>query len=147
MKHLLKYICGLILILSFASCNDEEYVYPSVKLEFLTTHADGTGAMHTAICDDGTEWNVIEDKSATKFESNSSNRIIANMEQLENHQTIIHSLVRVVCVTPLSADSEEFKEGIISKPVDMISLWQGLSYIHMVLSVTTYRSNLLFHFV
>ena len=148
MKHLLRYFCALVLLLSFASCNDDdEYVYPSVKLEFLSAYADGNGAIQKAVCDDGIEWTVIEDKSGSKFEANSSKRFIANMEQLEDHKAIIYSLLEVVCVNPLPAESEEFKDGIITKPVEMVSIWQGLSYINMVLSVKTHNSKHSFHFV
>lgn len=147
MKHLFKYIYGLILIISFASCNDEEYVYPSVKLEFITAYADEHGAMKTVVSDDGVEWNVINDKSSTKFEGNSRNRIIANMEQLENNQTIIHSLTSIICAIPLPANSEEFENGIFNKPVEVVSIWQGLSYINMVLSIKTFNSKHAFHFI
>ncbi len=147
MKHILRYICCWVFILSLTACSDKEYEYPPVKLEFLSVFADENGAMQTVVCDNGVEWNVIEDKSATKFVADSNTRVVANMEQLNNHQTIIHSLISVVCVTPLPADSEVFSEGIVSKPVEVVSIWQGISYINMVISVKTFNSKHLFHFV
>ena len=147
MNSFCRYIFPLVAMILLASCSDDDYEYPAVKLEFLTANANEKGLMETVMTDDGKVWRIVEDKSATQFDANSQNRIIANMEQLEDSNSRIYSLTPVFCANPIPANDKEFEDGIISKPVEVLSIWQGLSYINMVLQVKTFNSKHVFKFV
>ena len=76
-----KYCYWWILLLQvclLAGCGDDDYHYPSVKLEFLTAFAGPDGYLQSVVTDEGETLPVVEDKTKTKIEANASVRIISN---------------------------------------------------------------------
>lgn len=147
MKLFLKTIFVLLAICTISSCKEDDYEYPPVKLEFLTVNINTEGIVKNAITDGGELLTITQDKTNTKFEPNSVQRIIANIEQYDDNTAIIYSLASPISVAPLSIDSPEFEEGIKLHPVDVLSMWQGSTYLNMILLIKTHESKHIFHFV
>ena len=57
-----------------AGCGDDDYHYPSVKLEFLTAFSGADGYLRSVVTDEGETLPVVEDKTKTKIEANASVR-------------------------------------------------------------------------
>ena len=68
-----------ILLCVLASCSDDDdYYYPSVKLDFLTAQAGADGSLQSILTDEGETLAVVEDASNTRIDANSSLRIVSN---------------------------------------------------------------------
>lgn len=141
MKTLFRTIFALLVICVVTSCKDDGYTYPSVKLEFLTATVNGSGVVHRVLTDRGETLSVSENKSTIKLESNSTQRIIANIEQHDDNTAVIYSLATTISGMPLSVDAPEFEKGIITHPVEVLSSWQGNFYLNMVLLIKTQDSQ------
>ena len=61
-----------------AGCGDDDYHYPSVKLEFLTAFSGADGYLRSVVTDEGETLPVVEDKTKTNIEANASVRVISN---------------------------------------------------------------------
>ena len=59
-------------------CGDDDYHYPSVKLEFLTAFSGAAGYLQSVVTDEGETLPVVEDKTKTNIEANASVRVISN---------------------------------------------------------------------
>lgn len=142
----------LILVLSFlSSCKeDNEYVYPSVKLEFLTAESGSDGFLSYLMTDSGERLEVSEDLSKTQIEASSSVRIVANYEKLDGAETggkqaKVYSLLKAVSPEPSPASG--FADGVKTDPADVLSMWLGRDYLNMTLSIKMQKGKHLFHFV
>ena len=66
MKTFRLFLISLLSICCLSSCEeDDDYVYPSVQLEFLTGRAGVNGSLATLTRDNGQLLEVAEDASAT----------------------------------------------------------------------------------
>lgn len=145
-KYACQWILPLLLCL-LTACGDE-YHYPSVKLEFLTALSGADGSLQTVVTDAGEALPVLEDKTGTNIAANASVRIISNYaSEVDADGTagaILYALNKVLSMLPQTAD--QFEEGIKTDPVDVQSVWMGLDYLNMTLSV---RQNGVhkFHFI
>ncbi len=61
-----------------AGCGDDDYHYPSVKLEFLTAFSGADGYLRSVVTDEGETLPVVEDKTKTNIEANALVRVISN---------------------------------------------------------------------
>ena len=52
-----------------AGCGDDDYHYPSVKLEFLTAFSGADGYLRSVVTDEGETLPVVEDKTKTNIEA------------------------------------------------------------------------------
>jgi hypothetical protein len=136
------------LTLGATSCSDDDYVYPSVKLEMLTVNADSNGALTSVITDKGERLIVAEDLTSAKLDAGASKRVISNYETLEDNTVRIYSLTSVVNPTPLPPTDKTFKDGVKSDPLTLSSVWLGYEYINMMLTLKMdATSKHYFHFV
>lgn len=132
-----------------AACGgDEEYHYPSVKLEFLTAFSGADGYLQAVVTDEGETLPVVEDKTKTNIEANTSVRIISNYarEQAADGTVgaVLYALSGVFSVPPRTAD--KFEEGIRTEPADVLSIWMGHDYLNMMLEVKENGEHK-FHFI
>lgn len=146
-----KYCYWWILLLQvclLAGCGDDDYHYPSVKLEFLTAFAGPDGYLQSVVTDEGETLPVVEDKTKTKIEANASVRIISNyaseMTADGTAGVVLYALNGVLSVTPRTAD--KFEEGVKTDPADMLAIWMGRDYLNMTLEVKENGEHK-FHFV
>lgn len=133
-----------------SSCDENDgYVYPSVKLEFLTAETGSDGRIRSVVTDEGIRLPIEKDHTRSQFDANASVRIVSNYELLTSSdnepEARIYALMQVVSVDP--KPYEEFKDGVRFDPVDVTSVWLAQDYINMVLSIRGQNAKHKFHFV
>lgn len=104
---------GLLLLMS--ACGEDDYYYPSVKLEFVTVKAGTDGSIQTLIPDNGEALTVSKDRTGSAISPNTSRRVMSNYETLSNGHTataVIYSLQSLVTPTPKPADDPTYKDGL-----------------------------------
>ena len=151
MKKMSFHIVLLLISFFFSSCRkDDEYVYPSVKLEFLTAESGNDGFLSYLVTDSGERLEVSEDLSKTQIEANSSVRIVTNYKELDKtgtgiKQAKVYALLKAVSPEPSPASG--FADGVKTDPADVLSMWLGRDYLNVTLSIKMQNGKHLFHFV
>jgi len=152
MKYRSVYIQLLFILALLSSCKEEkQYVYPSVKLEFLTAQADDVGGLLYLIKDDGSKLRVVADHTGTLFTVDSETRIVCNYVTLEEPTVTeegtaeVYSLLSPVSLQPikLASPSTDMKVD----PLAVQSIWLSGKYINMVLLVKAQDGKHFFHFI
>lgn len=139
MKRFRLYVTWLLgLLLLIASCSEDEYDYPSVRLEFVTVKAGADGSIQSLVPDKGTQLQVLEDRTKSSIASNASRRVMSNYEVVLTDGVAtarIYSLQNVVTPEPKLADDPAFAGGLQIDPVSVTSIWIGRDYLNMILDV------------
>ncbi len=141
----------LLFIISFSSCGKEDaYVYPPVKLEYLTAESGPNGSLQYVVTDDGERFDVSEDLSGTVIAADSSIRIVSNYEILKDadargKKIKLYALLKTISPQPLPVSS--FTEGLKTDPADVLSMWLGRDYLNITLSIKMHTEKHRFHFV
>ena len=118
------------------ACGDDDYYYPSVKLEFVTVEAGEDGRIQTLIPDKGEVLTVSEDRTGSTISPNTSRRVMSNYEVLSGENTAtIYSLQSLITPVPKPEDDPIYKDGIKLDPVEMVSIWLGRDYLNMILNL------------
>lgn len=126
------WLWGLLFLMT--ACGDDDYYYPSVKLEFVTVEAGEDGSIQTLIPDKGALLPVWEDRTGSTISPNTSRRVISNYEVLPEGARI-YSLQSLVTLDPKPEDDPVYKDGIKKDPVEMVSIWLGRNYLNMILNL------------
>lgn len=88
-------------------CGDDDYHYPSVKLEFLTAFSGADGYLQSVVTDEGETLPVVEDKTKTNIEANASVRVISNYASEVTADgtagAVLYALSGVLSVVPQTA--------------------------------------------
>lgn len=142
-----RFVCEILLILLLSACSEDDYYYPSVKLEFVTVGMDADGSSVVLIPDKGEMLEVVENRSDLRQIPESGLRVVANYESLANRQAIIYGMAEILAPQPEPADSDLFSKGIKTDPVTLESIWLGRQYLNMVLQVRLKDGMHYFHFV
>lgn len=142
-----RVIGQVLLVLLFSACSEDDYYYPSVKLEFVTVCMDADDHSVTLIPDKGDVLEVVENKSDLRQIPESGLRVVANYEPLEDKQAIIYGMAEILSPCPEPASSDLFSDGIKTDPVTLESIWLGRRYLNMVLQVRLKNGIHYFHFV
>ena len=74
----LSWLLPILLCVLVSCSDDDDYYYPSVKLDFLTVQAGADGSLQSILTDEGETLAVVEDASNTRIDANSSLRIVSN---------------------------------------------------------------------
>lgn len=141
-------IYGLLLLLTaiITSCKEDDYVYPPVKLEFMTANADALGNIESIITDEGEKLPVVNDRSKTKLKPNIQQRIVSNF--IENNEGVeIYALAQIVASKPLQPDDNELENGVKTDPVEVMSISKGYRFINLVLSIKMQNQKHYFRFI
>lgn len=146
-EEMKKYYHWLFPLLAclLAACGDDEYHYPSVKLEFLTASTAADGTLRSILTDDGNTYAIAEDLTHAKSVADTTLRIVGNYEQTAPSEVRLYTARSVVSPLPLPA--EKFKEGVKTDPADVLGIWMGLDYLNMTLTVKAQNKKHAFHFV
>jgi hypothetical protein len=148
----LKNIYLFLIFLSLFSCKGEEdsYIYPSVKLEFLSAQTDASGKIISLTTDKDATYSVEKDRTDSKLSVNTLQRIVCNYivsepaDNSQNASAVIYSLIKAVSPTPVKlAPGTQMK----TDPVDIQSVWLSGHYINMTLQVMLQSKTHLFHFI
>lgn len=137
-----------LLVCLLAACGDDEYHYPSVKLEFLTAYSGADGNLQSILTDEGRTLPVVEDLSSLKMDANSSARIVANYADAvaADGTTGVKLYASMKVVSPVPQAADKFENGIKTNPADILSIWLGLDYLNITLQVKEDGQHLL-HFI
>ena len=136
-RSLFLFLPFSLLILLMAACDGDDYVYPSVKLEFLTAATDSRGSLQTVTTDEGLVYEVLTDGSGLSITADSTARIVAYYEELTDDDgslegVKLYSATRAVAPNPKTAD--EYEDGVVTKPAAVRSIWLGYNYLNIVLT-------------
>ena len=137
---------GLLLALT-TSCAKEAFVYPPVKMEFVSVSSNARGALDKLQPDKGPLLTIVEDRSATVVTPDTVMRVITNYERTSPEQAVVYAIGSVLTHTPEPRDSELFKDGIKRDPIGLESIWMGREYLNMVLLMKVREEMHFFQFV
>lgn len=149
LQSLFRFLPALLVFISLASCDEDEYYYPPVKLEFLTAQADADGSLKSVLTDEGEAFAVVEDATSTRVDANSFVRIVSNygMERTADGAAGIKLYALLKATSPTPQPAEKFKDGIKQDPVEVLSMWMGLDYLNMIFAIKAQNERHSFHFV
>ena len=131
-KLYMIWLWGLLLLM--AACGDDDYYYPSVKMEFVTIEAGDDGRIRTLIPDKGDILSVSQDLTGSTISPNTSRRVMSNYETMEEGAKI-YSLQSLLTPTPKPKDDPAFKDKEGKDPVEVVSIWLGRDYLNMILNL------------
>ena len=135
-KLQIVWLWGLLLLM--AACGDDDYYYPSVKLEFVTVVSGADGSIERLIPDKGDALSVYEDRTGSAISPNTSRRLLSNYEVVSDGgiaKARIFSLQTLVTPVPKPADDPVYEGGLKYDPVEMVSIWMGKDYLNMILNL------------
>lgn len=138
-----------VLAVGSGSCSDDDdYYYPSVKLEFLTVTAGSDGSLSSVVTDSGRKLSVSDDRTETTLDAGTTKRIVSNYEILDDATVCIYATGSVVSPKPLPATDKTFSNGVKSDPLTLTGIWTGYEYINMLITLRIDGSTThYFHFV
>ncbi|MBQ8502469.1 MAG: hypothetical protein IJ494_09320 [Bacteroides sp.] len=143
-------ICILLTLfcLLTACGDDDDYHYPSVKLEFLTAYTDANGVVERVCTDAGETWPVLQTSAATVVKADTAYRIVTNYEPVTASDGTqgVKLYAWSNAISPLPLPASEFKEGVRCEPAEVASIWMGYEYLNMLLTVKQQGKHSL-HFV
>lgn len=139
-----------VLVFMLVSCgDDDDYHYPSVKLDFLTAQAGADGSLQSVLTDEGKTLAIVEDASKTRIDANASARIVSNYGKAEaadgTSGVKLYAVLSAISPVPQSAD--KFKDGIKRDPADILSIWMGIDYLNIMLEIKSQNGKHSFHFI
>lgn len=134
----------LLMLALLAACGEDEYHYPSVKLEYLTGYSDSNAALQSIRTDEGEQLPVWRDGTGLSLTPDSLIRMVTNYEVTEEGATL-YAAVAAVAPVPLPAD--KFADGVKTDAADVLSIWMGWDYLNIVLNTKRKDGTHLFHFI
>ena len=137
MKLHIFWLLGVFFLLT-ACGNDDDYYYPSVKLEFVTVESGTDGKIQTLIPDRGEALPVSKDRTGSTIGANTSKRVLSNYEVFSEGKGMsaeIYSLQALLTLVPKPADDPAYKDGLVHDPVEVVSIWLGKDYLNMILNL------------
>lgn len=127
----------VVILISFTACAKDDYIYPSVQLQFITAQTNAEGKIISITTDKKQSYGVNKDLTTSKFDPNISKRLVANFELIPSQNN--DTLVNIYSVlTPVSTEPQKptaFTNGIKTDPADLLSIWLGSDYLNILLSV------------
>lgn len=142
----------LLIFLLFLSCKgeDDSYVYPSVKLEFINAQTNSSGYVSYLQTDKDTIYDISNDRTSCKLDANTLERVVCYYTVLSKasssqHGTAdLYSILKAVSPTPGKlATGYQMK----TDPVGIQSVWLSGQYINMTLQVKLQSKTHLFNFI
>ena len=147
MRHRLQIVGILflfVLCLCYGCSKEEEYYYPSVKLEFLTATTNQKGTIDQVVTDSGKAYNVQNDGSNLKLPADTLLRIVTNYEEVEGGVKLYGAAIPISNIPiPLA----EFEEELVHDPASIQSIWMGRDYLNMILQVKAQNKKHTFRFI
>ena len=138
-----------VLICLLTACSEDEYHYPSVKLEYLTALSGADGDLQSILTDDGKSYPVVEDATKTHIDANSSIRLVSNYGTMNaaDGTAGVKIYAALKAVSPLPMPADKFKDGVKTDPAEILSIWMGLNYLNITLEVKSQQERHVFGFI
>ena len=145
----LRTVLGVLLLMMVVSCGDDDYHYPSVKLEFLTALSGENGVLQSVLTDEGERLDVAVDGTGLSFEENTATRIVTNYEWITTTSGSkgVRLYAGIFPVSPTPRPADEGKEGICTDAAEVTSIWMGLDYLNILLAIKAQNQSHAFHFI
>lgn len=145
----LRTVLGVLLLMMVASCGDDDYHYPSVKLEFLTALSGENGVLQSVLTDEGERLDVAVDGTGLSFKADTATRIVTNYEWMTTSSGSkgVRLYAGIVPVSPTPRPADEFKDGICTDAAEVTSIWMGLDYLNILLAIKAQNQSHAFHFI
>lgn len=127
-----------MLLLTVTACGDDEYHYPSVQLEFVTVESRADGTLQRLIPDKGEPLPVSKDRTNSTIAANASRRVLSNYEKVSSggvSSAVIYAVQSLVTPEPKSREEEPYKDGVVTDPVDVTSIWASGGYLNLILNL------------
>lgn len=134
----------LLLCLCYGCSKEEEYHYPSVKLEFLTATTNSKGTINQITTDGGKAYDVQTDGSNLKLPADTLLRIVTNYEEVEGGVKLYGAAVPI---SNIPIPVAEFEEALVHDPASIQSIWMGRDYLNMILQVKAQNKKHTFRFI
>lgn len=138
-----------LVVCLLAACGGDEYHYPSVKMEFVTAHAGADGNLQSILTDEGKTYTVVEDATKSNIGADSSVRMVSNygpMAATDGTSGVkLYAAMRTISPVPQSVG--EFKDGVKTDPADVLSIWMGIDYLNITLTVKAQSEKHTFAFI
>lgn len=134
--------------LLLVACGEDDYHYPSVKLEFLTAYSGADGTLERVVTDGGEEYAVLVDDSHLHTRPDTLVRIISNYEGVYGEGGEgVHLYAVSAAIAPIPLPADRFPDGVKADPVDVLSVWMGRNYLNLMLTVKAQHGKHKFHYV
>ena len=145
----LSWLLPMLLCVLVSCSDDDDYYYPSVKLDFLTAQAGADGSLQSILTDEGETLAVVEDASNTRIDANSSLRIVGNYGKAAtaNGESGAKLYAVLKAISPVPQPEDKFKDGIKRDPVNVLSIWMGIDYLNLMLEIKSQNKSHAFHFI
>ena len=134
----------LLMLALLAACGEDEYHYPSVRLEYLTGYSDSNAALQSIRTDEGELLPVWRDGTGLSLTPDSLIRMVTNYEVTEEGATLYAA---VAAVSPVPLAEDKFTDGVKTDAADVLSIWMGWDYLNIVLNIKRQDGTHLFHFI
>lgn len=144
-----RWLLPVLMCLLAACGDDDDYYYPSVKLEYLTAFSGADGDLQTILTDDGKSYPVVEDATKMRIDANSSARIVSNFGTMNaaDGTAGVKLYAALKTVSPLPMPAEKFKDGVKTDPADIQAIWMGLNYLNVTLEIKSQQGKHKFGFI
>ena len=133
MKRLLKRYGILLATLLFASCGEEEYVFPNLVTEMVCLKTDANGSGTHFITDEGHVWHLLKDNQPNKLTADSTYRVVSRYAPLNDTEAKAYSFYKTISSLP---KPESDYETIHTDPASIQSIWRSGDYLNMVLLIS-----------
>lgn len=143
------WLLSVLACLPVACGNDDDYRYPSVKSEFLTGFSGADGTLQSVVTDEGKTYQIVENATKTTIPADSLVRMVGSYAETKGIDGTagVKLYSWITAVSPLPVPPHRFKEGVKTDPANVQSIWSGLGYINIVLTVKMQKALHLFHFI
>ena len=133
MKRLLKQ-SGILLLatLLFASCGEEEYVYPDLVTEMVCLETDAHGYGTHFITDEGYVWHLQKGNQPNELTPDSIYRVVSRYAPINETEAQAYSFYKTISSLP---KPESEYTAIHTDPVSIRSIWRSGDYLNMVLQL------------
>ncbi|AVM52874.1 NigD-like protein [Bacteroides zoogleoformans] len=148
-RYSYAWFLSVLTCLSVSCSGEEEHYYPSVKSEFLTGFSGADGTLQSVQTDAGTTYQILENATKTTIPADSLIRMVGSYTEATGTDgtTGVKLYGWIVAVSPFPVSPDRFKEGVKTDPADVQSIWPGLGYINIILTVKMQKALHLFHFI
>lgn len=143
------YLC-LCTSLSFAACNDEDYVYPNVVTEMIDLVTDNTGTGRYLKSDEGTTWSIQPRTGLDGLTPDSVYRTVAMFAPVDDtggassSEVVLYNMQSAI--SPIPKAKNEFEE-MHTDPVNIQSIWRSGNYLNLIVLAMMKNHTHEYHFI
>jgi hypothetical protein len=129
----LKRYSILLATLLFASCGEEEYVFPDLITEMVCLKTDGNGFGTHFITDNGHTWHLQKENQPNSLTADSTYRVVGRYVPINDTEAKAYSFYKTISSLP---KPEGEYNTIHTDPVSIQSIWRSGDYLNMVLLIS-----------